>query len=274
MSESVSRKNPLRVAVVGAGIGVAHLAGYHQLPELFEVTHLCDQDTDRAQKVLAADHTTQVSGNLDDIVANPAIDIVDICLPPHLHVAAILQVLAANKHVICEKPLALSLTDINRIETAQQESDYKVFPVFQYRFNRCIRQLQALVASNIAGPLATVSLETHWHRDLSYYANPWRGSWQLEGGGAIVSHAIHIHDILHTFLGPITGVQAKLATCVNDVEVDDCAAPSVQACFRCRGDIFSILGRNARYIKIASLFRQRNRHERFGPSIGRYQVAI
>ena len=68
------------------------------------------------------------------------------------------------------------------------------------------------------------TLETHWNRGADYYAVPWRGKWETELGGAIVGHAIHIHDLLIQVLGPARRVQARLATSVNPIEVEDCAA--------------------------------------------------
>jgi predicted dehydrogenase len=68
------------------------------------------------------------------------------------------------------------------------------------------------------------SVETHWNRGTDYYAIPWRGSWAGEAGGAILGHAIHAHDLLCRYFGPVAQVQAQLATAVNPIETEDCAA--------------------------------------------------
>ena len=72
------------------------------------------------------------------------------------------------------------------------------------------------------------SLETHWNRGKDYYSKPWRGTWEGEQGGAILSHSIHIHDLVNMILGPVSNVFAKLTTRVNNIEVEDCAALSVE----------------------------------------------
>ncbi len=72
------------------------------------------------------------------------------------------------------------------------------------------------------------SLETHWNRGKDYYSKPWRGTWEGEQGGAILSHSIHIHDLVSMILGPVSNVFAKLTTRVNDIEVEDCAALSIE----------------------------------------------
>ena len=95
-----------RVAIVGAGIGAEHLAGYRALPDRFRVAVMCDLDTARARAATADDPEIAVSDDLAPVLADPAIDLIDICLPPHLHFPLSLQVLPAGKHAICEKPLA------------------------------------------------------------------------------------------------------------------------------------------------------------------------
>jgi len=72
------------------------------------------------------------------------------------------------------------------------------------------------------------SLETHWNRGKDYYSKPWRGTWEGEQGGAILSHSIHMHDLVTMILGPVSNVFANLSTKVNDIEVEDCAALSIE----------------------------------------------
>ena len=82
--------------------------------------------------------------------------------------------------------------------------------------------------SGLAGTPYIASLETHWNRDAAYYAVDWRGSWANEQGGTILGHAIHIHDLLTFVLGPVSSVFANVATRVNPIEVEDCAALSIK----------------------------------------------
>jgi len=93
----------IRVAILGAGIGAEHLAGYRALPDLFDVALICDLDLDRAQTVAGE---VPISVDAETAITDPTIDLIDICLPPHLHVPMSLKALAAGKHVVCEKPLA------------------------------------------------------------------------------------------------------------------------------------------------------------------------
>lgn len=213
----------LRVAIVGAGVGASHLDGYLALPDLFDVVSIADLSQERAAPLVAS-ASCDYDQSLDAVLARSDIDLVNICLPPNLHKQAILDALAANKHVICEKPLVGSLADCDEIIAATQSSDYQVIPVFQYRFGQGLGQLCHLIEAGLAGKALVATIETHWNRTPDYYSVPWRGQWDTELGGAMVGHAIHAHDLLVRVLGPIATVQVQLATRVNDIAVEDCAA--------------------------------------------------
>ena len=96
------------------------------------------------------------------------------------------------------------------------------------RYGHGFSKLKALIKSGLAGKPLVASLETHWNRDKEYYSKAWRGTWDGEQGGAILSHSIHIHDLISMIFGPVSNVFAKLTTRVNNIEVEDCAALSIE----------------------------------------------
>ena len=218
----------LRVGIVGAGIGAEHFQAYLALTDRFEVRYMCDLDDARAAQAVSGRKAVTITRNLDQILADPEIDLVDICLPPHLHLSACSAALQAGKDVICEKPLVASLAEADQLADMMQQTGRQVFPVFQYRYGAGAAKLQKLMAAGLAGTPLVGSLETHWHRDEAYYAVDWRGSWAGERGGAILGHAIHIHDWLSFAFGEIDSVFAYLATRVNEIEVEDCASLSIR----------------------------------------------
>ncbi len=218
----------LRVGIVGAGIGAEHFQAYLALTDRFEVRYMCDLDDARAAQAVSGRKAVTITRNLDQILADPEIDLVDICLPPHLHLSACSAALQAGKDVICEKPLVASLAEADQLADMMQQTGREVFPVFQYRYGAGAAKLQKLMAAGLAGTPLVGSLETHWHRDEAYYAVDWRGSWAGERGGAILGHAIHIHDWLSFAFGEIDSVFAYLATRVNEIEVEDCASLSIR----------------------------------------------
>lgn len=218
----------LNVAIIGAGIGKKHLAGFAELSDSYSVKYICDLDEVRG-KALAETHPgVGFTPDMALILADPTIDVVDICLPPHLHFKSCMDALAAGKKVICEKPLVASLREADLLAAKVAETDGFLSPVFQYRYGLGAAQLQALIDAGLAGRAYAGTLETHWDRPSSYYEIPWRGTWAGEQGGSILGHAIHIHDLLPTLLGPIDRVFADLTTRVNDIEVEDCAALSIR----------------------------------------------
>jgi predicted dehydrogenase len=213
-----------RVAIVGAGIGGQHLDGYLAHPELFEVRVICDLDLDRARALAAKAPGCAVSASLEEALARPDVDIVDICLPPVLHREAVLMAFAAGKHVVCEKPLVASLAEVDELAAAADASGLALLPVYQYRFGNGLGKLRRLIEEGLAGTPFVATLETHWNRPAAYYAVPWRGRRASELGGAVLSHAIHAHDLLTVALGPVRRVSARTACRVNPIETEDCAA--------------------------------------------------
>lgn len=218
----------IRVAIIGAGIGADHLVGFRENAAQFEVRTICDLDLKRAGEMLLDGEEIALTSDLGSVLADAEIDIVDICLPPHLHFPVAKQVLEAGKHAICEKPLVCSLEETDKLIELSKQTGKKIFPVFQYRYGRAAAQLQALIDQGLTGKPLVATLETHWNRQEDYYAIDWRGTWAGERGGAVLGHAIHNHDLLCLFMGSVTSLNAMLDTRVNDIEVEDCAAISMR----------------------------------------------
>ena len=217
-----------KVAIIGTNIGAKHYESFQKLPERFSVHTLCGLTDNAINQILQPNSKTKVSLNFEEVLKVKEIDIVDICLPPHLHFSACKKAMEAGKHVICEKPLVSSLKEIDDLEIISKETNKIIFPVFQYRYGLGFSKLKALIKSGLTGKALVASLETHWNRGKDYYSKPWRGTWEGEQGGAILSHSIHIHDLASMILGPVSNVFAKLTTRVNDIEVEDCAALSIE----------------------------------------------
>lgn len=218
----------LRVAVVGAGIGRAHIRGYEAVPERFEVVALCDIDADRARPIAEEHHIPRLVTDLAELCRMDDLDVIDICTPPHLHFEQLQQVLAAGKHAVCEKPLVSSLREVDELIRVEAASDRRIMPIFQYRFGHGVQKLKRLIAEGLAGKAYLATVETAWRRRAAYYNVPWRGKWATERGGALLGHAIHAHDMLCYVLGPAARVFAYTTTRVNQIEVEDCAAVGLQ----------------------------------------------
>ena len=217
-----------QVAIIGTNIGAKHFEDFQKVSDRFSVHTLCGLTREPIYKILQTNYNTKISLNFDDVLKIKEIDIIDVCLPPHLHFSACKKSMEAGKHVICEKPLVSSLRELDELEKISDETGKLIFPVFQYRYGLGFSKLKALIKSGLTGKSIIASLETHWNRGKEYYSKPWRGTWNGEQGGAILSHSIHIHDLVSMILGPVSNIFAKLTTRVNDIEVEDCAALSIE----------------------------------------------
>jgi predicted dehydrogenase len=215
------------VAIVGCGIGRAHIEGYLRHPDKFRVVALCDVDERRLVAVGDEFAIGRRTVSLDEILRMDDVDIIDICTPPALHVMQTLAALAAGKEIVCEKPLAGSLAEIDHIIAAEQQAPGRVLPVFQYRFGNGVQKAKRIIDSDIAGTPYLATVETAWRRTPKYYATAWRRQWDTALGGVLLSQAIHSHDLLTYLMGPVASVFSRTATRVNPVEVEDCATASL-----------------------------------------------
>jgi predicted dehydrogenase len=192
------------------------------------VIAVCDLDESKANQVAKEYAIPQVFTDIKGLCALEDLDVIDICTPPLEHFSQICQVLAAGKHVICEKPLVGSLLEVDRLKLAEQQSGKRIVPIFQYRFGKGIQKLKMLVDQGLAGQLYLSTVEVAWRRRANYYSGPWRGRWATELGGTLLNHAIHALDMLCFIAGPVRSVFARTATLVNPVEVEDCASVSFE----------------------------------------------
>lgn len=216
------------VAVIGLGIGRSHIdEGYARLRDQFDLQVICDLNEERLAAVGDEFSVPRRTTSFDEVLAMGDIDIVDICTPPSLHFPQVMAALAAGKQVICEKPLVGSLHEVDQLAAAEAAARGRIMPIFQYRFGNGLQKARRIIETGLAGKPYLATVETAWLRGAKYYAVPWRGRFATELGGALLTHAIHSHDILTYLMGDIASVFARTATRVNEIEVEDCAVASL-----------------------------------------------
>jgi predicted dehydrogenase len=217
------------VAVIGCGIGRSHIAeGYAKHPDKFQVLVICDLDEQRLAKIGDEFGIERRTKSFDDVLRMNDVEIVDICTPPSLHVPQTLAALAAGKQVICEKPIAGSLADVDRLIAAEKGARTRVMPIFQYRYGNGLQRAKRIVEAGLAGKPYLATVETAWKRAAAYYSVPWRGRFETELGGVLVTHSIHSHDIMTYLMGPVASVFCRTTTRINPIEVEDCAVASLE----------------------------------------------
>jgi predicted dehydrogenase len=217
----------LRVGIAGSGVGQAHIRAFQNLPDQFEVVVLCGTQEAKTRDIAAKYNIPRFSTNIGELYHTDDLDVIDLCTPSHQHVEQAQQALAAGKHIICEKPVAGSLREVDELIRAEAASDRRVMPIFQYRFGHGLQKLKFLVEEGVAGRAYLTTVETAWRRRADYYAT-WHGRWETELGGALVTLAVHAHDVLTYVIGPARRVLAHTATLVNPVETEDCISASLE----------------------------------------------
>lgn len=218
---------PLRVAVVGLGVGLGHVHGYKQSRDRFSIVAVADQQAELAEGCAAGLRGVRAHTSFEEVLAAEDVEVISLCTPPWLHHEQILAALAAGKHVVAEKPIVGSLQHLDEIAAAAEAADRWVMPVFQYRYGAGIQKVKRLVDQGVAGTAYVAMADVAWRRRPEYYAG-WRGTWAHELGGVLLSHSIHALDLLTYVLGPVRAVYARTAVRVNEVETEDCAVVALE----------------------------------------------
>ena len=214
----------LRVAIVGTG-GIAHehMKSYLTLKDRCRVVALVDIIPGKARRFMEEfglscdtyeDHL--------DILPRQDIDLVDVCTPPFVHAQISINALRSGKNVVCEKPMAASLEECDAMLRARDESGKLLSIIAQNRFRKPIRDLKALLDSGIAGKVRHAQIDSFWWRDHCYYDLWWRGTWEKEGGGCTLNHAVHHIDMLGWMMGLPDRITSVMANTGHDnAEVED-----------------------------------------------------
>ena len=206
---------------MGTGVGTKHARMYQTLPDLYEVTAVCEIDEQRRNEFVDQIGVGFQTNQLEDLFSQD-LDLIDICTPSALHFSQAAGALQAGFHVVLEKPVARSLSEMDELVRVEQQSGKRLFPIFQYRFGHGIQKLHHLIAKGLAGSPLIATAETHWLRGEAYYSRGmWRSTWDGAAGGSFATHAIHIHDLLCQVLGDPTSVFAQASNCVNGYETED-----------------------------------------------------
>jgi predicted dehydrogenase len=181
----------------------------------------CDVQKERAEK-LARDYGCDAYDSLDRLLADPRVQAVNVCLPNHLHREAVLRAAAAGKHVLTEKPPAMSLTDTDEMIRACAAAGVRFGCTVQCRMRKAIQAMKRAVDAGRFGRLLHADATMKWYRTTEYYrSDAWRMS-RKSGAGVTVQHAFHYIDLLQYLAGPARSVQARMANLAHpDVALED-----------------------------------------------------
>lgn len=221
----------IRIAIVGTG-GIAHehMKAYLALADRCKVVALVDIIPGKAKRFMEEFHLQcDTYENHEDILNRTDIDLADVCTPPYVHASISINCLRSGKNVVCEKPMAASLEECDAMIKARDESGKLLSIIAQNRFRKGIRDLKMLLDSNIAGPVRHAQVDSFWWRGHCYYDLWWRGTWEKEGGGCTLNHAVHHIDMLCWMMGLPDKVTSVLANTAHDnAEVEDLSVSILQ----------------------------------------------
>jgi UDP-N-acetyl-2-amino-2-deoxyglucuronate dehydrogenase len=219
-----------RVVIVGAGvIGTHHGLVLSQLADRLELVAVADEVIERAERL-----TTERGGrpftSLTDALSSVDVDIVVVCTPTGKHGAVAIEALGAGKHVILEKPAETTAERTDEIIKARQRAGTLVTVISQHRFDPATEIVLAAIARGELGRVTSGIAAIDWWRGQSYYdSGGWRGTWALDGGGALMNQGVHTVDLLIAALGRPVEVFAYTGTLAHErIEVEDVATGVVR----------------------------------------------
>ncbi|MDP4645122.1 MAG: Gfo/Idh/MocA family oxidoreductase [Opitutales bacterium] len=214
----------MKFGIIGSGM----IGGFHAKAIAAmnggELGGVADKVFERSQ-AFAEKYATKAYKSVETMLADPEIDIITIGTPSGAHFDPAMAAIEAGKHVIIEKPLEITTERIDQMVAAAKTKGVTLAAVLNRRFHPGMDAFKKASNDGRFGKLTSASAYVKWYRDQAYYDSAgWRGTWALDGGGALMNQSIHTIDALLYLAGPVKSVQANTACLAHtDIEVEDIA---------------------------------------------------
>ena len=177
-----------------------------------------------AGKAFAEKYETRAFETIEKLLQNKDIKIVCICTPSGLHASLAVKAAGAGKHIVVEKPMAITLKECDEIIKACEKNNVKLAVISQLRFSHSVRELKKAIVSQKLGRLVSGDVYMKYFRSEEYYEKSgWKGTWKMDGGGALMNQGIHGVDLLQYVMGPVKLVFGHARTLTRNIEVEDTA---------------------------------------------------
>lgn len=216
-------REPWGFGILGAGIIAdhhRHAIGVTEGARLVGVAH-----PDRALYAEIERNYGVPAVSEEELLADPAVDVMSVCTPSGQHAAQVIRAAEAGKHVLVEKPMALTLGDADAMIAACRANGVTLAVCLQRRTEEAVRRVKAAVDAGALGYVTFATAVMPYFRPDAYFAQAdWRGTWAGDGGGVLMNQGIHLLDLLIWFLGDPEVIGASAATLLRHVEVEDTAA--------------------------------------------------
>lgn len=212
-------------------LGCGMIAGIHADAinniEGAELVAVADNNHEYAES-FAKKHGVKAYASYADMLKSD-VDVVCVCTPSCFHAQNAIDAMRAGKHVVLEKPMALSTDDADRVIAVSKETGKLVTVICQLRFSPDVQRLKKLVGKGAFGRISLCTLSMKYHRSSEYYSSsPWKGTLKFDGGGALMNQGIHGIDLLEYIVGDVKEVQGKIRTLSHKIEVEDSAVAMLE----------------------------------------------
>lgn len=217
------------IAVIGAGMGMKpHALSLIDLAERVEVIGMFSRSAERREAAQAA-YGFPVSDDLAGLIADPRVEAVLVLTPPAAHLDMVRLAAAAGKHILLEKPIEHTLARAREVVAVARDAGVRLGIVLQSRTRTNARYLKQRIASGELGELVTASASMRWWRAQSYYDEPGRGTLARDGGGVLITQAIHPLDLFLSLAGPVDEVSAMAGTSrTHQMECEDVVSAAIR----------------------------------------------
>lgn len=225
LSHTENHAIKMRIAVIGAGVSSApHFQSLQDLSAELELACVVARSTERLA-ALSLPASTQRSTRLEDVLNDPTIQAALVLTPPNTHLDIVQRLAQAGKHVLVEKPLEINLEKAQQLVDVCDDCGVKLAVMLQHRMREAARALAQMIASGTLGTLVSASASVRWWRPQSYYDQPGRGTLARDGGGVLMTQAIHTLDLLLSLTGLPDQVSAMASTsAMHRMETEDTVA--------------------------------------------------
>ena len=220
----------LKIAVFGAGLAAAPpFKSLHELDDILEVDWIVLRTTKRFDECKQEFPHAKITTKIEDVVNDGRVDLGLVLTPPNTHLE-IAQILAsANIHVLLEKPLEVNYIRSEKIVRLFQEKNLELGLMLQHRFRPAAIELKKIIHSKKIGDVLSGHVSVRWWRDNHYYSEPGRGTYDRDGGGVLITQAIHTIDLLIYVLGSPKSVYAQnKTTAVHKIEAEDLSCAIIE----------------------------------------------
>jgi predicted dehydrogenase len=228
---SVGEGKRLKFGLVGCGaIGPTHAASLRQLADVADLVAVADLVPERAKKIADQFGVKKIYKTGAELIADGEVEAVSFCTPSGMHADQAVKAMKAGKHVVVEKPMDVSLAACDRMISAERETGKKLAIISQHRFDHASIFVRDAIQKGKLGKLVLVDMSVKWYRTQQYYdSGDWRGTWAMDGGGALMNQGVHTVDLLQWLAGPIESLRAHIVTGAHErIEVEDTAVASLK----------------------------------------------